>query len=98
MLPKISHYYRRPTGRLSETATLVEIGNLSIWFSYQTPVAFQVGGHPRVISNNYWGSATGAHINAIDSDKSRRIGGTEFESRLKDVVATVDDVLEGALL
>lgn len=92
MIPKIGHYSQKTSG-----GTFVEIGNLTIWFSYKTPVAFQVGGHPRVISVNYWGSTTGGHINDIDPDKSKRVKSDEFEARLKDVVATIDDVLEGGL-
>ena len=30
----------------------------------------------------YWGPTTGKHLNAIDSDKSRRIPGDKFEALL----------------
>lgn len=90
MIPKISYY----TDHNSVNAILVEIGNLAIWFSYKTPVAFQIGGHPRVISVNYWGATTGAHLNAIDPDKSKRVKEDEFKSRLGDVIAAVDHSLD----
>jgi len=89
MIPKIAKYSTKTQG-----GTYVEIGNLTIWFSYQTPVAFQVGGHPRVISVNYWGSTTGGHINDIDPDKSKRVKDDEFKARLEDVIATIDSGLE----
>ena len=90
--PKIQSYKHTRYSQLN--AFLIEIGSLTIWFSYSTPVAFQVGGEPRVISRNYWGNGTGAHLNLIDRDKSKRVTKEEFEDRLGEVLNRI----EGALL
>ena len=58
---------------------MVEVGNLTVWFSYNTPIAFQVGGFPKVIRENVWGITTGKHLNAIDPDKKKRVSDDEFE-------------------
>ena len=63
--------------------TVVFLGRLTVWFSYKTPVAFQVGGNPRVVRDNTWGPTTGAHLNEIDGgNKAARIPGEAFEARL----------------
>jgi len=56
--------------------------NLSIWFSYETPVAYQKG-NELVISKNIWSSTTGKHLNIIDPDKSKRIDNHEFNERMQ---------------
>lgn len=58
------------------------IGNLVVYFSYRTPVAFDDGGNIAV-SKNMWGVTTGGHLNAIDAQYGRsreqRISRAEFE-------------------
>ena len=91
MSVKVAHYKQTRSG--SSGAIYVEIGPLTIWFSYYTPIAFQVGGEPRVISRNYWGNGTGAHLNLIDRDKSKRVPKEEFEGRLAEVLEKIDVAL-----
>lgn len=71
------------------------IGSLTIWFSYDTPVAFMVHGCPKVISENRWGVTTGKHLNAIDRDKSNRIPFGDMISQLEGHLEDVDRALEG---
>lgn len=59
----------------------VELGSLKIWFSYETPIAFQSFGQI-FIRKNDWGPTTGKHLNSIDTDKKRRLSGLEFEKLL----------------
>lgn len=63
----------------------ITVGNLSLYFSYDTVVAFS-DGSGLVISQNDWGSTTGKHLNAISEDKSRRIPHAEFEAKLNEVL------------
>ena len=95
MSVKIASY--KHTRYSSLNALYVEIGPLTIWFSYSTPVAFQVGGEPRVIAQNIWGNGTGAHINLIDRDKSKRVSQDEFNARMAEVLAKIDFALTAAL-
>lgn len=65
----------------------VTLGNLSVTFSYTTPVAFQ---HPRtgsVCSENVWSMTTGKHLNTVETDKKRRVPHNLFESLLDLVCA-----------
>lgn len=52
------------------------------WFSYDTLVAFDIGGEFH-IQQNIWGTTTGKHLNWIDSDKSIREDSETFEKNLK---------------
>lgn len=90
-LPKIATFKQTSSSWLD--ATYVEFGPLTIWFSYRTPIAFQIDGEPCVISRNYWGNGTGAHLNLIDPDKSKRVSLEEFEGRLSEVVQKIEDAL-----
>lgn len=44
-------------------AHAIDLGDLTIYFSYKTPIAFHVCGSPPHARENVWGSSTGAHIN-----------------------------------
>lgn len=59
--------------------TRVDTGRLTVWFSYVTPVAFQVAGLPPVVHENVWGKSTAAQLNKIDGgNKNDRVSKTEF--------------------
>jgi len=52
----------------------VDVGPVRVWFSYRTPVAFQVDGHSRVVRQNDWSTTTGKHLNWIDGgDKKSQV-------------------------
>jgi hypothetical protein len=63
--------------------TLVFLPKITLWYSYQTCVAFQQDGHTRRVCENVWSSTTGKHINSIDGgDKKNRLPRAEFEKQL----------------
>ena len=72
--------------KLGANFTCVDLGDLSVWFSYETPIAFEVYGQPRVVRENIWGFTTGKHLNAIDGGdkeaKARRVSSDEFNRAL----------------
>jgi hypothetical protein len=81
MLPdaRLVSYRKRRSGCDDPAAKEVRLGRLSLWFSYETLVAFQVDGFPRVVRENVWGPTTGKHLNAIDGgDHSGRVCAEEF--------------------
>lgn len=64
--------------------TRVTIGALTLHFSYETIVAYQLH-HNVVVSENVWSKTTGKHLNAIDGGgayKSARLPHAEFETEL----------------
>ena len=64
------------------------VGDLVIWFSYKTPVAFRQWNKERVVRENDWSVTTGKHLNWIDGgDRSNRVPGEEFEKPLKEALS-----------
>lgn len=79
-LPKISSYGNYSSDNYGAHSLCVDFGSLTVWFSYQTPVAFQTDGHARVVRENSWGPTTGKHLNAIDGgNKKARVSSEDFE-------------------
>jgi hypothetical protein len=71
-----------------------QLGDVTVYFSYETPVAFSAPGHGLVVRENDWGPTTGKHLNWIDSgDHKLRIPGSEFEEQLQEVAGEDPDFL-----
>jgi len=84
---KISHYYGNSTSSKA-TNTLIESGNISIYYSYETIIAVKVDDE-LTISKNIWGSVTGKHLNTIDRDKSKRVENKVLQELVDKLVVTV---------
>lgn len=65
---------------ISPNLNVVSVGDVDFYFSYETLVAFDDGAE-RVCSENVWSATTAKHLNAIQSDKSKRIPHEEFKER-----------------
>ena len=66
----------------------VTLGNLTIYFSYNTPVACQITGESAVVSVNIWSSTTGRHLQWIDGgDKESRIDNATFTRQLEEILS-----------
>lgn len=80
--PRISSYGQYSSQNYGMNCLCVEIGTLTVWYSYETPVAFQVAGNDIVVSENLWGPTTGKHLNWI-ADKKERVPRKKFEEMWK---------------
>jgi len=66
---------------------MVEIGDLELYFSYETCVGFRTSKTGLVVSENIWGSTTGKHLNWLDGGrKDCRISNSEFKKQLKELL------------
>jgi hypothetical protein len=70
---------KMPTLDRDNQATRVDFGFVSVWFSYETAIAFQFEGRPVVVHENIWSQTTGKHLTAIDGGKGLRVPQTTFE-------------------
>lgn len=87
-LPTISNYGHYASDNYGVNSLRIEIGVVTVWFSYKTPVAFQVGSE-RVVRQNQWGPTTGKHLNWIDDgDHKSRVTSEEFQRRYDEMLAT----------
>jgi hypothetical protein len=76
--------------RLTASSSMVELGLLTLWFSYETPIAYRIPGHAIVVRQNDWGATTGKHLNAVDGGQlmaqHRRLPGTVFVTQLDETL------------
>lgn len=81
MSVSISH----PTGR--PNFSRVSVNGLTLWFSYETVIAFQDTGNV-VVSENVWGPTTGKHLNAVSPvARSERTPRAEFIAALNSTLS-----------
>jgi hypothetical protein len=82
-LPRIEHPTDRPN------FTRVTVGEVEIYYSYKTPIAFWSREMARyIVRKNDWGPTTGKHLSYIDcGQKDSRVDGATFERLLN---ATLD--------
>lgn len=89
-LPKITTYGEYKSGNYGANSLLVSVGNLDLYFSYQTVVAFR-GADGLKVRQNDWSTTTGKHLNWIDGGdkdaKKKRLAGQEFETLLNTELA-----------
>ena len=86
-LPTIDTYGRYSSGNYGAHCLRVDFDNLTLWYSYNTIVAFRGGEYPLVVRQNDWSTTTGKHLNAIDGgEKSSRIPGEKFEKMLDETL------------
>mgnify|MGYP003150234671 CR=1 FL=1 len=85
-LPEIFNYSQGHCRGNYGTHTLgFTVGSLTVYFSYQTPVAFRVYGPDRFglfVRVNDWNTTTGKHLDWINPDHKERIPGVQFEAML----------------
>ena len=78
MLPRVTHPTDRPNFYVLTTET-----GLRVWFSYETPIAFQPEGRAYpIVRENDWSKTTGRHLNYVDPNKANRLPSDAFEEAL----------------
>lgn len=79
-LPAWSSYGNYTSDNYGAHTLRFDIGGFTLWYSYKTLVAFEVPGHPRVVSENVWTLTTGKHLNMIDGgNKKNRVDHETFK-------------------
>jgi hypothetical protein len=82
-------------GNYGTNALKVTVGSVTVWYSYDQPVAFETCATGLVVCENAWSKTTGKHLNIIDGgNKSSRLPVAEFEKRLQTVISTVTKVMQ----
>lgn len=83
-LPKIENYGRYTNENYGHHMLKATVDSLTVWFSYETPVAFQVADGLVVVRQNDWGVTTGKHLSWIDGGskdaKAKRVSSDVFTS------------------
>ena len=82
---RVGTYYNKQANN-----TYVEIGELTIYFSYKTPIAFYHYTTGIVVRENDWGPTTGKHLNSIEPEKANRLHGDTFEKQLNTILTVLN--------
>lgn len=82
MLPKISSYGDYSSSNYGAHTLEVNLGTITLYYSYSTIVAFRADG-ALVCSENVWSTTTGKHLNQIQPNKRARVKHEEFEELLQ---------------
>lgn len=68
----------------------VEVGSVTVWFSYKTAIAFSAPGLGTIVRQNEWSTTTDKHLNRVDGGgkdaKDARVDGETFNNWLSNVL------------
>ena len=85
-LPSVSNYGKYSSSNYGVHTLAFEVGELTVYFSYTTPVAFHTPKTGLVVSENVWSRTTGKHLNWIDGGtKKDRIPHEDFTRQLSEM-------------
>ncbi len=79
-IPRIYSYSTAPSVSAQANAMAVSTAKGTVFYSYETPIAFRDRKGNEYVSQNEWNTTTGKHINMIDRDKSIRIPNAELKA------------------
>lgn len=84
---KIRSYGNYSSSNYGAHSLRVDIGSLTLYFSYETVIAFYTPQTGEIVSENCWKQTTGKHLNAIDGgNKKMRLPREQFEAKLNEVL------------
>lgn len=86
-LPKIRNYGQYSSDNYGVNSLMVDLGEIDLYYSYETIVAYRDAQEGLVCCENVWGVTTGKHLNWIQSDKKSRVKRNEFDKMLADALA-----------
>jgi hypothetical protein len=82
-LHSISSYAPHSVSNYGAHTLRIDLGTLTVWFSFKTPVAFRAPGTPTIVRQNDWGATTGKHLKCINGETSKtdtiQVSGEQFE-------------------
>lgn len=91
MKVSLNTYLRYSSGNYGAHAMCLRLGDLDLYFSYSTVIAFSAPDHGLCVSENLWGPTTGKHLKAIVGHRSIiRMTRTEFEAALAEALKARD--------
>ena len=81
-LPTISNYGNYSSDNHGAHTLRVDFEMFTLYYSYETIVAYYDHEDKLVVSQNVWGTTTGKHLNWIESDKKIRVKHDDFVKKL----------------
>lgn len=85
----ISSYGKYRSRHYGLNTLKIKINNLTLYFSYNTIVAFRHPNYGLVVSENVYSKTTGKHLTWIEPNKNKRLDWREFKKKLNEVLKYV---------
>lgn len=83
-LPKISSYGQYSSENYGVNSLEVKFDTFTLYYSYDTIIAFKDYEDGLVVRKNDWSTTTGKHLNWLDGgDKKSRLDSTQFNEKLQ---------------
>jgi len=90
VLPTIGSYGNYSNDNYGLNTMKVSVPGLTLYYSYETIVAFYTWDTGLVVCENVWSVTTGKHLNWIDGgDKKGRLPVEEFDKQLEETMARI---------
>jgi hypothetical protein len=83
---KVEIYMNVSLKQTASNCTEVKVGEVTLFFSYETCVGFHHASTGTVLSENIWSRTTGKHLNSFGS-KDCRIPHADFQKKLEEVMS-----------
>ena len=95
MMISKGNYGQYSTANYGANTIWVQVNNLTLYYSYNTIVAYEYIGEGLVCSENVWGVTTGKHLNWIQPNKKARFEYSEFSEKLTKLLNSLDLQMQG---
>lgn len=83
-LPEFQNYGEYNSSNYGAHTIQLIMPGLTLWYSYDTIVAYRDAQDGRIVSKNRWSTTTGKHLNWIDGgNKGARKDGAIFDAMLR---------------
>jgi hypothetical protein len=83
-LPNVSSYGNYSSSNYGVNTLRVELGTITLYYSYKTIVAYSDIQDGLIVHENIWGVTTGKHLNWLDNgDKANRKDSNVFDEMLQ---------------
>lgn len=86
-IPVIENYGKYSSDNYGAHTLRVRLDTITLYYSYNTVVAFKSWKSGLVVCENVWGPTTGKHLNWIDPYKNYRVPHSLFQKRLEEALA-----------
>lgn len=81
-------YRTNANGNVINNFRIIELGDVTIYYSYKTVIGFYTPKHGLVASENVWGTTTGKHLNLF-SNYEERIPREKFLEMLNNIILDI---------
>jgi len=85
-LPSFETYGKYNGDNYGVHSLKIDMGAFSLYYSYQTIIAYEDDKEGLVCCTNVWRTTTGKHLNWIQPNKKLRLPHDEFSVKLKDML------------